>query len=372
MPSLFDISQDTTAFPWAKRTPLAGIPTVAAMVIALIIGWKTGHESAGAIAAGSAFTIGFAVFHERLASTLLSMGIVTLGISSATLAASLGAERTWVVLVLTVVAAINYAVLAGLSPTAGWMGQQCAVFAVVASYFPGGPRYALGRTAMVLSGGVLQIALSTVALLLQPGRTAAAGPSLRARITARWSGLICKLRQTRLGDSTTSYAVRLACTLLLSTEIYRHYQIRNGYWVPMTALLVLKPQWSDTLSRGIARLAGTIAGAGIALLLARTVPFNMPTVFAMVAVCAWGCYALQAVNYAAFSLFVTLYIVFLFRFGGFSQTSAAHIRLFNTLLGGTIALFMDALWKLIPRWPRPVQAEAAPAGAPHDQRASVQ
>jgi uncharacterized membrane protein YccC len=48
-----------------------------------------------------------------------------------------------------------------------------------------------------------------------------------------------------------------------------------------------------------------------------------------------------------FSLFITLNIVFLFRSGGFSQTSAAHIRLFNTALGGSIALAVDALWKLI-------------------------
>ena len=152
-----------------------------------------------------------------------------------------------------------------------------------------------------------------------------------------------------MSGDTASYTLRLAVTLLLSTAIYRHFHVRNGYWSPMTALLVLKPQWTATLSRGIARFLGTLAGAGVALVLAHTVNYNTPVVFALVVVCAWGCYALQAVNYAVFSLFTTLYIVFLFHFGGFSQTSAAHIRLFNTALGGAIALVMDSCWKL---WPR--------------------
>ena len=68
MHRLFTISEDTTAFPWAKRTPGSGVVAVIAVGIALLVGWLTGHTSAGAIAAGSAFTVGFAVFHEALAS----------------------------------------------------------------------------------------------------------------------------------------------------------------------------------------------------------------------------------------------------------------------------------------------------------------
>jgi uncharacterized membrane protein YccC len=116
----------------------------------------------------------------------------------------------------------------------------------------------------------------------------------------------------------------------------------------MTALLVIRPQWTSTFSRGIARMAGTVAGAGIALLLARTLHPSTAVILALVLVSAWASYATQAVNYAVFSLFLTLYIVFLFRFGGFSQTSAAHIRLFNTVLGGSIALLVDGFWSLTP------------------------
>ena len=151
MHKLFNISEDTTLFPWAKRTPGSGVVAVIAVGIALLVGRLTGHSSAGAIAAGSAFTVGFGVFHEALASVLLTMMVATLGIASATLAGSLSAPWTPLVLLVIFVAAVNYGLLAGLGPTEGWIGQQSGVFVIVASYFAQGPHYAVGRTLMVLA-----------------------------------------------------------------------------------------------------------------------------------------------------------------------------------------------------------------------------
>ena len=352
---LLDISVDTTHFPWANRTPLHGLRASVAIALALALGHATQHESAGAIAAGSAFIVGFAVFHEALASALLSMALLTAGLASATLAGSLGAEWTWIVLLLAVIAAVNYGLLSAISATAGWMGQQCATFVVIASYFPFGVHYAVGRASMVLAGGALQMLVFGLFHLLQHPATEAMAPPLHRRLRLRMGELWIKLhQQPHLEGDTLAFILRLSLTLTLCTAIYRHFHIRNGYWLPMTALLVMRPRWSGTLSRSIARLSGTLLGAGIALLLARFLPLNPVLVVVMVVVWAWGCYALQAVNYAAFSLCVTLYIVFLFRSGGFSQTSAAHIRLFNTAVGGVIALTIDALWNLVaPRLARP-------------------
>ena len=346
MPWFSTISEDTTTFPWAKRTPGSGAVAMIAVGVSLLVGWLTGHPSAGAIAAGSAFTVGFAVFHEALASVLLSMTVTTLGIASATLVGSLTAPWTTAVLAVIFIAAVNYGLLAALGPTEGWIGQQSGVFVIVASYFAQGPHYAVGRTLMVLAGGAMQIVVFSLFYWLRPKRQQPEVPRTHERIQRRLRELLKGLREelTVRGD-TAEYVARLALVLLTSTAIYRYFHVRNGYWIPMTALLVLKPQWGYTLSRGIARMAGTVAGAGIALILAKLLPFPAWVLPTLVVVSAWGCYALQAVNYALFSLFITLYIVFLFRFGGFSQTSAAHIRLVNTVVGGSIALAIDTLWK---------------------------
>jgi len=343
---LLHISHDTTAFPWAKRTPIRGLQSVIAVAVALIAGKLSGHASAGAIAAGAAFTIGFALFHEALASTLLSMTVLTLGIASGTLAGSLGAEKPALVLALAILAAINYGLLGEIGSTSSWIGQQCAVFVVIASYFPLGVHYAVGRTEMVLAGGALQM-LSYTAFHLHP-RALGARPPVLPLLRARALRILKQVRKDLAwGSSMVSYILRLVLAVGLSSAIYQAFHIRNGYWAPMTALLVLKPQWFNTLSRGIARLSGTLLGAGVALMFALWVPLPAWLTFTITVVAAWGCYATQAVNYALFSFAITIYIVFLFRFGGFSDRSAAHLRLVNTAIGGGIALAIDLLWKLL-------------------------
>ncbi len=348
MPLLQDISVDTVAFPWANRAPRRAVQSTIAIAIALIVGHATGHASAGAIAAGAAFTVGFAVFHEALASTLLSMSILTLGIASATLIGSLAAQWTPGVILVAVIASINYGLLADLSATAGWIGQQCAVFAIIAGGFPLGPHYAIGRASMIILGGLLQITVYAIAHRFR--RVTFASQSapplhyrLRNRVRDLWNAVIKSLRSSS-ASATVSYIVRLAVTLCSATLFYRHRHLPNGYWAPMTAVLVLKPEWTNTLSRGTARLLGTVAGATIAVLSALYLHTTTPIVFALVMICAWASYAVQAVNYALFSLFLTLYIVYSFRFGGFSQPAAAHFRMLNTAIGGGIALVVDFVW----------------------------
>lgn len=347
MLQLRDISEDTALFPWKKSTPYPAIEATASVAVALLLGEFTGHSSAGSIAAGAAFTVGFAVFHEALSSSLLSMAFLTVGIASATLIGSLGAAWTPLVLLLCGVAALNYGLLAGLDPTASWIGQQCGVYVVISSYFSNGVHYAVGRTAMVLAGGALQMVLFSASRFFRRHTATAHPPSLplarqiRTRALQLWTSMRKELHWTAGG---TAYTIKLTVTLGLTTALYRYAHLRNGYWAPMTALLVLKPKWANTLSRGVARTVGTLLGATLTVLLAHLFPpFHHAVYFALVVGTAYLCFAVQAVNYAFFSLVLTCYTVFLFGFGGFSERSAASLRLINTAVGGLLALAIDFL-----------------------------
>lgn len=348
---LRDISEDTVLFPWNKRTLHPALASTLPVAVSLILGEVTGHRSAGSIAAGAAFTVGFAIFHVALASTLLTMLILTLGIASATLAGSLAAQWTVLVLLLCVVAAVNYGLLAGLGTTSGWIGQQCGVFVIVSSYFAQGAHYALGRSGMVLLGGGLQMLTYALWDLLPRQQAAKPTPPLLRQLQTRVGQLWRSLREeAHWGTGTIAYTLKLLVTLGICTTIYRTLHWHNGYWAPMTALLVLRPKWANTLSRGIARLTGTVVGATICALLTTFRPLHHWEYFVGVVLMAWACFVLQAVNYAAFSTFVTVYTVFLFGFGGFSEREAANMRLINTALGGCLALLVDFLvQKLGPR-----------------------
>ena len=353
MVRLRDISEDTALFPWNKSTPYPAVESLFAVAFAVVIGEGSGHRSAGSIAAGAAFTVGFAVFHEALSSTLLSMAVLTVGIASATLVGSLGAQWTPLVLVLCVVAAINYGLLASLDTTASWIGQQCGVYVVISSYFANGVHYAVGRSLMILAGGTLQMLFYFGFHFLHRYSHAddPAPPPLLRQLRTRTGQLWRGVREQARPDATTfNYTLKLALTLGISTVLYRSLHWRNGYWAPMTALLVLKPKWGNTLSRGIARLAGTLLGAAITVFLARIFPpFAHWTYFLLILITAYACFALQAVNYAAFSTALTLYTIFLFGFGGFSERTAGILRLTNTAIGGSLALLVDFIAKQIAR-----------------------
>jgi len=341
--NLRDISADTFDAEWTARTYKEGLVAMLAIGVALGIGVACGHEAAGAIAAGAAFTVGFAVFYPVLHSPVMSMTVATLGLASATFAGSLSAEWTWAVMIVVAVVGLNYGLLSGLGVSAGWIGQQAAVYLVIATYFPNGPKLAAGRSLMILLGGLLQVAIH---LLFRHQLLPNHGAPLWKVIIVRSRAYLRRLPEhMTLGSSTLSYAARLLVTMVIATAIYRNMHLKNGYWVPMTALLVLKPQWTGTLSRSVARVGGTLSGAAIAYGLAHIPHFPSWLIGVLVVVCAFGCYALQAVNYALFSLVITLYIVFLFRFGGFSETAAAHLRLLNTAIGGALALVIDTAWQ---------------------------
>lgn len=364
------ISDDTLLATWSRSTACEGLIAMIAIAICLVLGQVTGHAAAGAIAAGGALTAGFAVFNPALDSALISMVLCTLGLATATFAGSLSARSTVAVLIVVAIGGLNYGLLSGLGVTAGWIAQQSAVYLVIATYFPNGPRFAAGRASMILLGGLLQVLIHAGSRLHREG----------ARSAEVWKGSLARLRSYTAnlprhmawGSESLAYAAKLVATMVIATAIYRTLHLANGYWIPMTAVIVLKPQWTGTFSRGIARVLGTLCGVTIALGLAHIPHFPLWLVGVLVVAAAFACYTLQAVNYALFAVSITLYVVFLFRFGGFSETRAAHLRLVNTAIGGGLALLADSLWYGVSRLlglsttqMHPTDPNAGPTHRPH-------
>jgi len=124
--------------------------------------------------------------------------------------------------------------------------------------------------------------------------------------------------------------------------------------VPMTALLVLRDDLHETLTRGFARMAGTIVGAGVATLLVSLLRPGPGTLAIFIVFFAWLCYSTVLVSYGTLSASVTAYIACLLAFGGLPETAVALHRIANTCLGGGIALFASS----IAAWP--TRASVAP------------
>ena len=143
------------------------------------------------------------------------------------------------------------------------------------------------------------------------------------------------------------HAVRLAVAVGLAEAGYRLASLPRGYWMPMTAALVLKPDFADTLTRGFARVAGTLLGAAIATGIVHLWSPPPPVLIVLVLSLVWACYAVFRVNYALFTVCLTGYLVFLLMLSGVGEMTAASLRAEYTIAGGALSLLVYVAW---PSW----------------------
>jgi uncharacterized membrane protein YccC len=190
----------------------------------------------------------------------------------------------------------------------------------VATNYPASLHAAGERAVVIVAGGLAQTALLSLAALARRRFPPPAPPEAE----------------------TARYPVQVAIGLAAAVAIERAIGLRNGYWVPLTTLIVLRPGPRSTLVRAISRTVGTLGGAGLAsaLLLALHPPSLV--LATLVAVAAFGAYIFHKATYGLLSAFVTAYVVFLLSFAGVPEGQVAVARIVATAIGAAIGLAVHA------------------------------
>jgi uncharacterized membrane protein YccC len=175
-------------------------------------------------------------------------------------------------------------------------------------------------------------------------------------------------RQTwRLGMLTTNlrmdsphfrYATRVAIAALLAmtvaTAISHTAFLQNlapglgthSYWVILTILVIMKPGFALTRQRNGWRLAGTLIGCGLALLLFRLTE-NPDVYLAMLVItCVLG-YSLIQLNFMVSAVFNTLFVLLIFHFLSPGGNDVISERLVDTVIGCGLALLCSYI---LPWW----------------------
>ncbi|HEY5334624.1 MAG TPA: FUSC family protein [Mycobacteriales bacterium] len=149
------------------------------------------------------------------------------------------------------------------------------------------------------------------------------------------------------GSSTFRHATRLAVAVPVAALLSHLIDADRGYWVALTALLVLKPDFATTSSRGVARIGGTAVGVGLASLLAAQLHPRGWDLVLLVSVLAYAALSVLLANYAVFSAFMAATVVFLISVPDPQGTHVALERLIDTGAGGSLAFVAFLLW---PAW----------------------
>ncbi len=311
------------------------LPVVAAGLTAAIF---TGRTGVGIAAVGGAVSVGFGASQRftRLRCAPMLLAAVAMAFS-AWVGATIAREN-----LLNTVAVLGiwgYALGAAtaLGPAVWWVCLQAVIALLISYAYPVGAQAAVERVVVVLVGGLVQTAVVMAVWRLRGEPLLDKSPPAlpRLRIASMFHALSAH-------DSRGRYAARVGVVLALAGAVAHMANLPNGYWIPMTAAIVVKPDLHATLARGIARMAGTIAGAALATGFLSVVRPTPPILGVLLVFAVWACYTVQRVNYVAFAASLTTYVVLLLALLGLPGPTVAVNRLVATLLGGCLALFAHA------------------------------
>ncbi|GGV00252.1 hypothetical protein GCM10010495_08810 [Kitasatospora herbaricolor] len=198
----------------------------------------------------------------------------------------------------------------------------------------------LRRAADILDGSDEE---SIGSLAVDPGSTLRKPPLHRmVPIAAR-----TVRRQLQPHSAVFQHAVRLSGVVTVSYLLARTVGFHHGYWAPLTSAMVMRPDFAQTYSRGVARLAGTVVGVAFSTLVVQLLDPGQWLSAGFAVLCIGGAYLTLRTGYALMTACVSSYVVFLLGLQPGDPLATAFERVGLTLLGGGVALLAYALF---PTW----------------------
>jgi hypothetical protein len=326
---------------WEAAEWRASLLCLPAIAIGLIGGLAAGHRSAALVIAGSAQSVGFGAFQRKLWFRGGPMVLATLGMTLSAAVGEMAANLPWTFLLLVTFWAFCYGMSDAISSPASWVGQQCCVFLIVSSALPGTLHMTVLRAGGVLAGGLLQfLCILFLWRFFAPARTTYSDPIMHAPGWQRRA----VLENLTFRSTTFRYALLLALTGFVAQGLAHLVHFPNAYWIPMIALIIMKPDLLLTNARSIARLGGTFVGAALATLVAMTLRPDGIWLSLLIIVLMYLAYALQDVNYALYAVPLTAYIAFILAVGHTPEASTAEHRVIATAIAGAVAMLLHAIY----------------------------
>lgn len=333
---------ETVQVDWSQWDPWAGWQGLIGVAIPLLAGFLLGRETSGAIAAGGALYIGIGSYDKTtrnaIPSLLLGCSLMGLAALMGSLAGNDPAGSMW----LLALWALGAGLLSVLGPPLSFIGIKTLVTLIIASGYPSSLHDALSRAGLILTGSLTQTFLFYLETRFGPRWGA---PRRSARSVPLWKSAWAVLKpHLTFGSAPVQHAARLALCVSLAQALCRSFWSHNAYWLPLTTAMVLRPDFEQTLVRGLSRMAGTVLGAGLTTLIVWWLQPSGLILALLTLPCAWACFSLFKASYALYSVAITAYIVFMLSFIGLPEASVVFTRLTATLAGGSFALAVYTLW----------------------------
>ncbi|MGW1892077.1 FUSC family protein [Streptomyces sp. NPDC002004] len=124
----------------------------------------------------------------------------------------------------------------------------------------------------------------------------------------------------------------------------------HAYWAPLASVMIMRPDFSQTYSRAVARFAGTLVGVTVATGIVRLASPTTDLSAVLAVLSAGTMYLLMRTGQIAAQAAIAAYVVFLLGMAGEQWTQTVPERVLLTLIGGLLAMLSYAVY---PAWETP-------------------
>ncbi|MCQ0111154.1 FUSC family protein [Zhouia amylolytica] len=143
------------------------------------------------------------------------------------------------------------------------------------------------------------------------------------------------------------HSLRLTITVLAGFLIGSLFSIQNAYWIILTIIVIMRPNYGLTKERSKQRIAGTLIGGLIAVAII-VLTQNIYVYIAIILVSMTMGFSFIQQNYKASATFITLNIVFVYALLQPNAFEVIQYRIIDTLIGAGLAIVANyTLW---PAW----------------------
>jgi len=329
------VGADFTKVEWSRFDAWTGLRTAFFCLTPLLVGLATDQAGAGVISSIGAlnegvvstlgalnlgFTEGPAPSRTKVLESLLT------GCAANAVAFSLGTlvgTTATIVAVPLVALGVSAAMVVRLRPGLEAVGTTAAVVFTVGVGLPGGGVAAAGtRFWLVLGGGIWAVVGALLQLWAQHGGTRPPAGAPQPRPS----------RSTLVVNS-----LAVGVTVGLGLGAGAAAGLTRDYWVMLTVVMSLRFTPFQTVSFTFMRVAGTAAGAMLALVVTLGTG-EAWVLFGFLGAFAFLMFATRNVNLVIFTFFLTSFIIVLLNLAFPGSWNLALVRVVDVAIGGGLAL----------------------------------
>jgi len=153
------------------------------------------------------------------------------------------------------------------------------------------------------------------------------------------------LGSLNLKQPSVRFALHISILISVSLFLVAHFDVFEGFWIPMTILLIMKPNNGATTKQTFNRIVGTVIGLVFSLLVISFLPRE--TIVPIIIFSTYMSVVMVKEEYGIAVIFITMIVILLMAFD-YEFTSLFVVRLLFTTATAVIVLVSNTL--ILPNW----------------------